>query len=252
MNKKLIYVILAIILQLALLSWIIYRYQSVLATWTRVVVPVRFYDPRDLMRWDYVNLSYDISMVSWENLDLGTWYNSMRGIKLYVVPKMNWDNVVGIESVSKEIPKDKLYFNAKILYSHTANYLIKLSIPTKSWEIIRYYNTNFFYNWTWDLVNIYYNDPNWLWFNSGSVILNVWDISEKYNYYNKMITWTVQSLQVYTQLQLDYGVDRFFIKERSGYELEQKIRDNLVDAIWRVKNWKIVIESLVIDWKTLK
>lgn len=261
MNKKIIYVVCAILLQLILLWWIIYRYQSVLSFWDRVVVPVQFYDPRDVFRWDYVTLSYSISRFTWENLNTFVsgdykWYYRSKWEKIFIIPKMSGDNVIWVERVSKYKPTDaKIYFQSQPYNYLSTLYTIKLNIPTSSWIQMRTFDTSWIsYDYTtWDLVRIYYVNPEWItWFKSQSAILNLSSTGYDYKYSENYITWTVQSISSLNELQVDYWADRFFIKEWSWRDLEEKIRENKINAIWRVKDWKIIVEALETDWKLIK
>jgi uncharacterized membrane-anchored protein len=56
-------IILIIIIQLAILASFAGRYEVLKQTATAVYIPVTGYDPTDLLRGDYVNLSYELSVL---------------------------------------------------------------------------------------------------------------------------------------------------------------------------------------------
>ncbi len=118
MNKKK-YIILVIALQIAVLMSFIVRYEILKATGTTVYVRLRGYDPTDIFRGDYVNLAYEFPYSGTRNI------YGMR----YLTPEIDDDRVTGIQDLSREEPKEGVFFQISSI-SPTMTRDIILSVST--------------------------------------------------------------------------------------------------------------------------
>jgi uncharacterized membrane-anchored protein len=119
-----IWVILAALVQSAILGWMIFDRNRLLATGREIVLPVLPVDPRSLFQGDYVRLGYDIGQVSlpdlpgqaerrtvyvtvqksadgsWNRVATAlTWPVSVSADQVVLAGQMHWNNAVfGIET----------------------------------------------------------------------------------------------------------------------------------------------------------
>lgn len=104
MSRKTI-VILAIIIQLIVLTSFVVRYEILKKTGATVYIPVELYDPTDLFRGDYVSLSYELPY-SGSTLD----YSSERQ---YIVPEIQGNMVTRIANITTKKPDSGIYFQIR-------------------------------------------------------------------------------------------------------------------------------------------
>jgi len=243
--KKYLLIWLVILLQLLVLWWIIYKYQSVLNYWKQVFVKIQPVDPRDIFRWDYVVLNYDISQFSWDtNI---TWDHNKS---VYVVPTLSWDTIIWISKIL-ENPSNDFFIKSKLWYINTETNM-KIRILSSSWEIIKTYNSYYQDNYkVGDKLKVYFYGS---WVEEISYIEDANSIEN--DYYKKnytLFTWEIVDLNQIKTINLQYSADRFFVKEWTGKEIEQNLRDGDSYASWKVwENWEIVVDWIVINGKFIK
>jgi uncharacterized membrane-anchored protein len=98
-------IIIAIIIQLIVLASFVVRYETLKQTGTTVYIPVELYDPTDLLRGDYVSLSYELPY-SGSTRE----YSSERQ---YIVPEMQGNMITKIENITTTKPASGIYFQIR-------------------------------------------------------------------------------------------------------------------------------------------
>jgi uncharacterized membrane-anchored protein len=104
MSRKTI-IILAILIQLAVLASFSGRYEILKKTGTTVYVPLRGYDPTDILRGDYVNLSYELPY-SGSN-------ESYSSEQQYLIPIIDSATITGIKQITTTRPESGIYFQIR-------------------------------------------------------------------------------------------------------------------------------------------
>lgn len=104
MSRKTI-IILAIIIQLIVLSSFVVRYELLKSTGTTVYIPLRGYDPTDILRGDYVRLSYE--------LPYSGSTQSYSSEQQYLIPIITGTTITGIEKITTTKPKSGIYFQIR-------------------------------------------------------------------------------------------------------------------------------------------
>lgn len=121
MSRKTI-IILAIIIQLAILASFSGRYEILKRTGTTVYIPLRGYDPTDILRGDYVNLSYE--------LPYSGSIESYSSEQQYLIPIIDSTTITGIKQITTTRPESGIYF--QIRNGWQGNALQKYNIATAS------------------------------------------------------------------------------------------------------------------------
>jgi uncharacterized membrane-anchored protein len=127
MSRKTL-IIIAIILQLIVLTSFVVRYEILKQTGTTVYIPLRGYDPTDIFRGDYVNLSYELPYTgSTDNYS----YEQQ-----YLIPVITGKTVTGIREIAKMRPESGIYFQIRNgwMQDSTQQYTIK----TKDGTVLGY------------------------------------------------------------------------------------------------------------------
>ncbi len=127
MSRKTI-IILAIIIQLAVLVSFVGRYEMLKHTGTTVYIPLRGYDPTDILRGDYVRLSYE--------LPYSGSTESYSSEQQYLIPVITGTTVTGIEKITPTQPESGIYF--QIRNGWTTNTIQSYTIKTASGKELGY------------------------------------------------------------------------------------------------------------------
>lgn len=98
-------IIIAIVIQLAILSSFVVRYEILIQTGATVYIPLRGYDPTDILRGDYVNLSYELPYS-------GSTQSYSSG-KQYLIPIITGHIVTGIQEITQVQPESGVYFQIR-------------------------------------------------------------------------------------------------------------------------------------------
>lgn len=85
-----------------------------------ILIKTRAYDPRDVFRGDYIQLSYDINQISLDKIDeeiieLIQTSSNLNGKYLYIILKQQ-GKYYEVNKVMLDRPKEGLYLKAKYLY----------------------------------------------------------------------------------------------------------------------------------------
>ncbi len=252
MKKNILYFGAIVLFQLVMLWAIIYRYSTVLLYWEKVIIKAIPVDPRDYFRGDYVILGYDIN-----SYEISTWQNIFlkENDNVFIVPKFNSGWVVdGIKNISLEVPLDTLYFKWKI---RSISWIANFKVKVFSWnqEHIKDYKMEYY--------NDYYQKKYIKWEKVALSLNMSGDIQYLYEYnddfkessdmYSSTKKWEIVEVSnIINKFNIDYWVDRFFVKEWTGKEIEDEISKDWVYAVWKVKNGKIVVESLIVNGKIVE
>ena len=104
MSRKTI-IILAIIIQLIVLSSFVVRYELLKSTGKTIYIPLRGYDPTDILRGDYVRLSYE--------LPYSGSTQSYSSEQQYLIPIITGTTITGIEKITITQPEYGIYFQIR-------------------------------------------------------------------------------------------------------------------------------------------
>ena len=237
MNKKSL-IILAIVFQITVLCSFIVRYEYLKATGMTLYVPLRGYDPTDIFRGDYVNLRYEFPYESSGSADL---YRSR-----YIVPKIEWARIVGVESMSEREPTSKVFFQIK---NASANSTREIILSTSTWELM-YRDTSCGYTHTekylvWEEVYYekYENNPV-------SYIYKIANNNSSSQPQKKALIKSLSSCIGTLGLTVS-DIDRWFVPDGRGLDLEKKIREGKMYAEWKVGSNGAVIITDVLSEESL-
>ena len=90
--------------------WFIFVNEYTLNTWEKVLLKTRPVDPRDLLRWDYVILSYELE----EDNKVSEFLDANEGEEdYYFILKTDEENYAYLEEVSSQKPKEWLFIKVK-------------------------------------------------------------------------------------------------------------------------------------------
>lgn len=104
MNRKTLTII-AIILQLIVLTSFIVRYETLKNTGVALYIPLMAYDPTDMFRGEYVSLSYAL-------LYTGS-IDSYSSEQQYLIPELDGKVITKISSISTTEPESGIYFQVR-------------------------------------------------------------------------------------------------------------------------------------------
>lgn len=267
MSIKRVYRIIAsgVCVQLLILWAQIRRYQSVLWYGTPVLVKTAWVDPRDIFRGDYVQLGYDISSLSGKDY---TWRSESV---VYIIPEMNSGIVVGVASLQPQRPSSGLYFRAHVNRASVQQTAVIEYMSGKSKQTLTHamYDDQFA---SWDWVSLTYrasdstypsisriefsgNESDWVVLSPGETAVQKRRSSpDSTDSDVREYTGRVVSIgdRIVT-LNLDYGVDRFFVKEWTGVHLQNRLAGTGSYAGRRVGSaGNIVLEYLLVDGSEIR
>ncbi|MBC7503761.1 GDYXXLXY domain-containing protein [Candidatus Gracilibacteria bacterium] len=231
MNRKILTVI-AIVIQLIVLGSFIIRYETLKSTGTTLYIPLRGYDPTDIFRGDYVNLAYELPY-SGSTV-------SNYGENQYLVPKMQGNMILGVQSLGTTRPDTGIYFQIK---NGGGNQQEIYTVKTGSGDILTYSGRDCLGKDYKVGDTVYY--PSYE--ESGKVI---YSISKKQE--SKIDTsWKSAKILTKSACTGTYrfqttAADRWFVKEGTGLIIEKKIQEGNMYAQWKVGgNGAVIITNLV-------
>jgi uncharacterized membrane-anchored protein len=236
---------LLVLLQILLLCGMIAYRQYWIETGERVFLAVRPVDPRDLFRGDYVSLEYEISVLDLDKLSPGVSFR--RGEKVYVVLAPGKDGTDEAARVSKTLPAGRKVIQGRAMFEKSdsprwhvslrddAGNLHSLAPPWRS--------------------GFRRGDPLTFCLDSTGRVRNVYkmDLSGK----NRCgpgpsLSGTVEDFQEskFRSLQVEYGIESFFVQEGRGREIESRRNagEMKAEAVLR-KDGKGMLKALWVDGK---
>lgn len=220
------------------------------------VVPI---DPRDIFRGDYVTLGYDISTYTGTLLPDN---ENVLGTTVYVEPKVDDKKyIIGIENVSTEKKSETLQLQAKVQNIQTQVHY-DIEVINKEGNTITLPYTETQYGEEFGVTRSFREgeDVSVLLFGTGQVsyVIKKETIEsermEKFDVNNEYLPGKILRRKAdETVSMLDYGVDRFFVKENTGGIIEKAFREGKVYAEWRVsKSGNIVLSGLLVNNKLIR
>jgi uncharacterized membrane-anchored protein len=226
--KRQYLIILAIIFQIIILWSFVIRYEILKATGYTIYIPLRGYDPTDIWRGDFVNLAYELPYSG-----TGQVYN----IK-YIVPTMSGTTITNIQELSEKKPSEWLYFQVESAWTNMNQDII---ILTENGEKV-YKNTNCESTQYSSWVQVEYE--SWGRNDTISWISPIKTRIDKEEYKQGTIksvgpcTWSISFRTNQT--------DRWFVKEGTGKNLEDKIREENMYAEWKLwKNGAVMLTDIL-------
>ena len=240
--------LLLVLLQFLILAGMIgYRHYWI-ETGERIMLRVTPVDPRDLFRGDYVSLSYEISSLNLDQLAAQETFGPQE--KVYVLLHPEPDGTWGVAGVSKTPPAGKRFIQGRTVWERK---------NSPRWEV----------SLKDDLGSLRTLSPRW-WtgVQPGDRITFCLDARGQVISFFKedprrkspcgrgvAFTGTVVSYSEsrFRQLQVEYGIESFFVQEGRGREIESggAGRDLKVEAVLR-SDGKAMLSSLWIDGKAFQ
>jgi uncharacterized membrane-anchored protein len=237
MSRKTI-IILAIIIQLAVLVSFGVRYEILGRTGTTLYIPLRGYDPTDILRGDYVNLSYELP-----------YSGSTEGYsseQQYLIPIIDSTTITGIKQITTTRPEYGIYF--QIRNGWMQNTTQKYTIRNKSGkqETI-----------TGELCQKEWKIGDEVLYMSGQV-QSIREITPEERDNSTWQWWLVGTLISQSTCSGNYrfqttATDRWFVREWTGHDIEKQIRDGKMYGEWKVgNNGAVIITDIVAKEKLPK
>ncbi|MBF0101816.1 MAG: GDYXXLXY domain-containing protein [Desulfobacterales bacterium] len=115
MNPKRLLIILAILFQVVVLSIMVIEREWIVVKGQRIYLRTAPVDPRDIMRGDYVRLTYDLSHIPFDRIQ-GNLKNRMKqkGQIVYIVFQLGENGLATYKYATDTKPKDGLYIRGRI------------------------------------------------------------------------------------------------------------------------------------------
>ena len=232
MSRK-IFIILAIIVQLAILTSFVVRYEILKSTGTTVYVPLRGYDPTDIFRWDYVNLSYELPYSGSVDRDIDSYSE-----RLYASIDIDNRSVVSLSSISRVEPTSGLFFQVR---NGSSNQKQAYTILTASGKTLPYEASDCMDYQIGQQISYYSWDKD-------NTISNIYeDVSEEGKLGKIVTKWACSGTYRFQTT----ATDRFFVREKTGLALEEAIREWDLYGVWKVSDNGAVIITDIISKKEL-
>ncbi len=241
MSRKIL-ILIAIALQILILTSFVVRYEILRSTGTTVYVPLRGYDPTDIFRWDYVNLSYELPYSG--SIDSSNSYE-----QLYARVELDNKSVLSISQITRSRPESGIYFQVR---DGSSNQKESYTLLTSSGKTLTYESNQCMGVWyrTWDAIKyVSWGDDDRV---SSIAKPAKSDTESSYDreYYRDA---TIKSKSACTG---NYrfrttATDRWFVPEWTGLELEKKIREWDLYAQWKIWGNGAVIITDIINEKEL-
>ena len=239
---------LLVLLQVLILGGMIAYRHYWIETGEKVFLRVSPVDPRDLFRGDYVSLFYEISVLDLDQLSVKESFRPNE--KIYILLGPNEDGTWGAVGVSRTLPEGKKFIQGVAGQER---------IGASRWEV----------SLREDSGNLHTLTPRW-WsgVQRGDRVTFCRDARGRVLNYaksdpsrkdpcggNPFLSGTVKDFQEtrFRQLQVQYGIESFFVQEGRGREIEsaRNVRDLKVEVILR-KDGKGLLNALWVDGKVFR
>ena len=239
----------AVALQMVILFGMIANFQYIRYTAQTVYIEAQWYDPTDIFRWDYINLGYRLSVSPEQKKFIED--NGSR--RYYIVPKIEKNIISWAEEILLKQPKGKTFIKFDSLW---VQYSSQITVHGDDGRLLKYEDrscNNAFYK-TGTKVSFYSQDA----VRDNLTYISVVDdkTPSPPNTLTKENTWVITNIwpcESFISLT-NSDANKFFVKEGSGEQLQNKVRNHEMFAKWALgKNGSVMLEDLVekklIDWK---
>lgn len=238
--------ILLIFLQVVLLVGIIgYRQYWVEAN-ERILLESVPVDPRDIFRGDYVTLSYDISNIDLDTLEITEKFE--RNDIIYAILKKTDAGTYKMASVSKAKPAEGKFIKGRVTYAYDKASRKKITIRQENGSI-RVFEQPWFYYKVGDNILFCLGDD-------GRVI-TFREVKEntKCPDNEEAITGIVLDIQeiIFRRINAEYGIEHYFVEEGKGRVIEtaRNARDLKIEVALR-PDGKGLITALYLGGKRIE
>lgn len=119
----------AVLIQLLILLTIVAYKQYIISTGQRILLPTRLYDPRDMLKGEYVRLSYDFSQFNTSTFGANEQFKKDDAI--YVTLRENDNGTYSAEAIGKTAPKGEIFIRGKVksAYKYPTGTVVIRRIP---------------------------------------------------------------------------------------------------------------------------
>jgi len=236
---------LLILLQILILAGMIgYRYYWV-ETGEKIMLRVSPVDPRDLFRGDYVSLAYEISSLDLDRLSVKEGFRPKE--KVYVILEKEPDGTWKAAGLAKSLPSGKKFIQGTVEFEKKDS--LRWEITLKD-----------------DRGNLHPLSPRrWVERQPGGRMTFCLDPRGQVTSFTKedparkdscrggpSVTGVITDIKTtpFRLLQVEYGIDSFFVQEGKGRDIEsgRAGQDLKVEAVLR-KDGKAMLKSLWVDGK---
>jgi len=240
MRKKFV---LLILLQVALLTgMIVYRYHWV-ATGKKVLLRTEPVDPRDVFRGDYVQLRYEISSLNLGEMGIQDQFRPME--RVYVHLEKNPDGVFRASSISRQPPEGKVFIQGRAKYT-TSSTKWEVTVKDESGQV-------HLLKPPW-MGRVQKGDRLTFCLDEQERVIQSFkdDDRSKPPCKDRSIQGEIEEMKssVSTVLEVEYGIESFFVEEGKGRRIEasRDARKVLMEIALR-KDGKGTITALLMEGK---
>ncbi|KJR42790.1 hypothetical protein MCHI_001325 [Candidatus Magnetoovum chiemensis] len=242
--------IIVVMLQIALLCAIIVYKQRWIDTGKKILLKSAPVDPRSLFRGDYVVLTYEISSLDLDKISVKDDFKTNE--KVYVVLTKGKDGIYNAKSVTKILPHDGDFIQARVtLYNpYISRWEITIKKDTAEELVLE---PPWFYSFKeGDTLTFCIND-------NLERIVNLYKADDpvlsKYGCPDgRTLTGTVKTAKEFRtrMLTLNFGIESYFVEEGKGRIIEtaRNTKALVVEAALDKKG-KAIISALIMDGKKL-
>lgn len=237
----------AVLLQMLILLSIVAYKQYIITTGERILLETRSFDPRDLLKGDYVRLSYEISSLNAEKFGAGDKFKA--GDTIYVTLGKNANGTFSPLTFGKTAPKGVTFIKGNVL---TAYNKPTGTITVKDDSGVRH---EFEYYWP----QYEKDDARYVFcvgrqgrlmyhflVSKDTATMCQGDMTKVYGIVEQAVR------REHMEITAEYGIENFFVEEGKGRNIESAIGGRGVEAvIYLSKEGKGVLKTLIVNGKEL-
>ncbi|MCG6536465.1 MAG: GDYXXLXY domain-containing protein [Syntrophales bacterium LBB04] len=237
----------AVLIQLLILLTIVAYKQYIISTGQRILLPTRLYDPRDMLKGEYVRLSYDFSQFNTSTFGANEQFKKDDAI--YVTLRENDNGTYSAEAIGKTAPKGEIFIRGKVKSAYkypTGTVVIREDSGLKRefsyyWQPYEKEGTRY----------VFCLDQ------AGRIISHFAADNNKETMCGSLtkIYGTVERAVRHEDMQVnaEYGIEKYFVEEGKGRHIEKAMISSGVEAVVYVsKDGKAALSSLIVNDKELK
>ncbi|MBF0488672.1 MAG: GDYXXLXY domain-containing protein [Nitrospirae bacterium] len=236
----------AVLIQLLLLLSIIAYKQDIIATGERILLVTRMFDPRDLLKGEYVRLSYDISSLKTDKFGVKDTFKARDTI--YVTLSKNADGTSSPVTFSKTEPQGATFIRGTVISAYKT--------PTGTITVKEDSGLTHEFDYYWQP---YQKEGRYVFCvnKEGRLMFHFPVSNEKWRTCEgglDKVYGTVEKTIRHEDMQInaEFGIEKFFVEEGKGRAIEHGILgQGVVAVIYLSKDGKGVLKTLIINGKEL-
>ncbi|MBF0556300.1 MAG: GDYXXLXY domain-containing protein [Nitrospirae bacterium] len=236
----------AVLIQLLLLLSIVAYKQYGIASGERILLVTRTFDPRDMLKGDYVRLSYDISSLKTDKFGVKDTFKERDTI--YVTLSKNADGTFSPVTFGKTEPKGATFIRGKVITAY--------GTPTGTLTVKEDSGLTREFDYYW---SPYQKEVRYVFCvnKEGRLKFHFPASNEKWRTCDgdtSKVYGTVEKVIRHEDMQInaEYGIEKFFVEEGKGRTIEHDILGQGVKAvIYLSKDGRSVLKTLIINGREL-